>query len=517
MFRYQPFISMLLGVVTLAMGCEELPLQENLQSRTHTSPPLDSAEPGSNGRPSESPRPTETDDALAADSTAFESPIKGTEQRKPVSRKDDAGIMTLAELESLALTNNPTLSQAAAAVDQQRGEYRQSGRYPNPQIGYLNTTASQSDPKQSNGIFLSQEFVTAKKIPLAKDADLQAIRRLEWDEAAQQMRVLNDVRIRYYEVLGAQRQAAACRELERLSRGHLLVAQNLLEAKHGSKTDVLQARILVDASQVRVGEASYRLEAAWKQLAAMVGQPNLPLSPVPDTVVNSIPELDFETEWQRMLSNSPLMKSAESELQHGQAVLRLARAQAKPNVTIQMVTDYDRVTQATTASVLAAMPLTVFNRNQGNIEKAAADIRADQADIIRSQLVLRDQLADSFRRFNTCRLQDEKLRLSILPAAEESLRMITTGYSRGEVSFREVLLAQEALAQSKIAQIEAATEAYKVQAEIEGMQLTGGLNPAAIGSAIQTQAGGGQRQRALLQEVQDQASKQLLPAAQLGR
>ena len=49
------------------------------------------------------------------------------------------------------------------------------------------------------------------------------------------------------------------------------------------------------------------------------------------------------------------------------------------------------------------------------------------------------------------------------------------------------------------------------------MQLTGGLNPAAIGSAIQMQPGGGQRQRALLQEVQDRATKQLLPAAQIGR
>ncbi|MEI8019107.1 MAG: hypothetical protein WCH39_12970, partial [Schlesneria sp.] len=59
---------------------------------------------------------------------------------------------------------------------------------------------------------------------------------------------------------------------------------------------------------------------------------------------------------------------------------------------------------------------------------------------------------------------------------------------------------------------------HKVITEIEGLQLTGGLNPAAIGSAIQNQMGGGtQRQRALLNELQDSNSKQLLPAAQFSR
>jgi len=166
---------------------------------------------------------------------------------------------------------------------------------------------------------------------------------------------------------------------------------------------------------------------------------------------------------------------------------------------------------------LVALPFPIYNRNQGNIDKAAADVRADQADIVRAQLVLRDQLADSFRRFKTSRMQAEKLKDAILPAVEENLKLTTTAYKGGEVSFRDVLSAQEAFAQSRIAHIEAVTEAQKVAVEIAGLQLTGGLNPAAIGSAIQTQSGGGQRQRALLQEVQDRATKQLLPAAQIGR
>ncbi|MDB5342041.1 MAG: hypothetical protein JWP89_418 [Schlesneria sp.] len=65
---------------------------------------------------------------------------------------------------------------------------------------------------------------------------------------------------------------------------------------------------------------------------------------------------------------------------------------------------------------------------------------------------------------------------------------------------------------------EALTELHKVITEIQGLQLTGGLNPVAIGSAIQNQPGGNaQRQRVLLKEVQDRAARQLLPAAQIGQ
>jgi cobalt-zinc-cadmium efflux system outer membrane protein len=331
------------------------------------------------------------------------------------------------------------------------------------------------------------------------------------------MRVLNDLRIRYYEVLGAQKTVAVNRELVKLSSESLATAEKQFQGKSVSKIDVLQAQVLVNSSRIKLAEANHRVEAAWEQLATMAGVPSLPLTSLSDAGSDDIPDLDLDTQWQQLLAESPQLKSAESELDHGWASLRQSEAQAIPNVTLQVVADYDRVTQSTTASTLVALPLPIYNRNQGNIDKAMADVRADQADVDRVQLVLRDQLAESFRRYKTSRVQAETLKESILPATEENLNLTMAAYKGGEISFREVLFAQEAFAQSRIAQIEAVTEAQKVAVEIAGLQLTGGLNPAAIGSAIQMQAGGGQRQRALLQEVQDRAAKQLLPAAQLGR
>jgi hypothetical protein len=77
--------------------------------------------------------------------------------------------------------------------------------------------------------------------------------------------------------------------------------------------------------------------------------------------------------------------------------------------------------------------------------------------------------------------------------------------------------ARQTYFETSLASIEAMIELLKVIVEIDGLQLTDGLNPAEIGTAIQSQGGGDTRQRALLQRVQEGAGRQLLPTAQLGR
>lgn len=426
--------------------------------------------------------------------------------------------LTLAELETLALQHNPTLVQAQAEIEVDQGLHRQAGLYPNPQVGYINGTASNPAVKQSNGVFLSQEFVTAHKLELAQQSILQEIRQMQWDQEAQRMRVLNDLKIRYYEVLGAQRAIEVATKMLEVANDSVALTERMLAAKNATRSDVLQAKVQLETTLLNLEEAEFRYSAAWKQLAVIVGISGLEQVPLDGELIGEIPELDLETCWQNLRGKSPQLAGSASGLDHGWAEYRSQCAQATPNLTVQSVIDYDRATQATTASTLIAMPLPVYNRNQGNIDRAAADIRLFQAEICRVELVLRDLLADSFRRYQASRKQVERLNKSILPHSEENLRLSREIYAAGESSFTSVLTAQQTYFQSQMAYVEAWTELNKVLVEIDGLQLSGGLNPPAIGSAIQAQSGGGaQRQRALLKDIQDRASKQLLPAAQIGQ
>lgn len=311
---------------------------------------------------------------------------------------------------------------------------------------------------------------------------------------------------------------SVAKRLVGLAEESLRVSERLFNAKQGTRMDMLQAKVQLETLRSSLDESEQRHTAAWEQLATIVGIS--PMEPVPlvGKLTDEIPTLDLESCWQELIASSPQLRSTESELDHGWAEYHSARAQAIPNVTLQTVAEYDKATQATTVSTLVALPLPLYNRNQGNIDKASADVRADQAEICRVRLVLRDQLAESFRRYKTSLKQAERLKRSILPSAEENLKLAMQLHTSGETAFAPVLAAQQTYFESEVAYVEALTELHKVVTEINGLQLTGGLNPAAIGSAIQNQPGGtAQRQRALLKEVQDRASRQLLPAAQIAR
>ncbi len=97
-----------------------------------------------------------------------------------------------------------------------------------------------------------------------------------WQLEAQRARVLNDVRIRFYEVLGAQQALHVAQELEKLAQEGVKTAEQLLQAKQGARPDVLQAEIQLSAVRSSLRDAQYRYLGAWRQLVSVVGAPCTP-------------------------------------------------------------------------------------------------------------------------------------------------------------------------------------------------------------------------------------------------
>ena len=271
--------------------------------------------------------------------------------------------LSLKDLERLALTRNPTLPQAGALVQQQQGLTRQAGLYPNPQAGYLRTDADQSGQSQTSGVFLGQEFVTAGKLRLARAAGRQEVQLRRWQLNAQQLRVLNDLHIRYYEVLGAQQAVQAATELVTLAEDGLRAAEQLLKAKQGARPDVLQAKIQLSALRTSLQDAQYRLQTAWRHLANVAGVPNLPPAPLAGSLDEDVPALDWKTSLQQLLDSSPLLKAQQAEIRASQYEVQFARAQAIPNVNVQLVAQRDHIMKFSSVSTLISMPVPLFNRN----------------------------------------------------------------------------------------------------------------------------------------------------------
>ena len=429
--------------------------------------------------------------------------------------------MALADLQNLAAANNPTIAAAEALIRQQQGLLRQETLYPNPTVGYLRSDPDQPGKSATQGVFLSQDFVTAGKLKLAGAAQREDVEARRWQLAAQRGRVANDVRIRYFEVLGAQETVRATEELERLAGEGVRAAEDLAKAKQAARLDVLQAEIQLNAVRTAVQDAKYRHQAAWRQLANVVGVPDLPPTPLAGDLEKDAPRLDWDDSLQRLLAASPVLKAQEATIRAAGLDVKLARAQAVPNVNVQVVVQRDRVEKFTSVSPLVSVPLPIFNRNQGNIQNATGLLDQQRNEYQRITLALRDQLAAAFQQYQSARSQAERLKAEIIPRAKQNLDLTTQGFKTGQFDIARVLAARQTYFETNTAYIDALTAMNKVGAEIEGLELTGGLNPTEIGTALQTPLGpGGTGSRSvLLQQLQQRTGggSQLLPGALQGR
>jgi outer membrane protein, heavy metal efflux system len=383
--------------------------------------------------------------------------------------------LTLAELENLAQRSNPTLNQAAARVEAARGHCDQVGLYPNPVAGYMGSEIGNSGRAGQQGGFVSQEVVTAGKLQLNQAVAAQEVQQAQWAWDAQRRRVLTDVRRGYFDVLVAQRTVELSEQLVRIGQEGMKTAEALQKAKEVARFDVLQARIEADSAQLLMERAKNRCLGAWRNLATVVGTPEMQATPLGGNLHDGVPQLSWNETWQRILAESPAVGSARAGVARAQAAIRRECAGRVPNVDVQTAVQYDNSTQDTFASVQLGIPIPVFNRNQGNIQRAQAELIAAQENVRRTELALQQRLAVVFEQYTNARFQVDKYTTAILPNAKASLDMVVIGYRQGEFPYLALLTSQRTFFQANLAYVEALKDLRSTAATIEGGLLTDSL------------------------------------------
>lgn len=394
----------------------------------------------------------------------------------PLPGQRQANGLALPELEQMALQHNPTLSQAQARVQAARGIWQQVGLYPNPVAGYVAEEMGDGGTAGKQGGFLGQEFVTGGKLRLNRQVACQEIMRLEQELAAQQFRVLTDVQTSFYEVLVAQRTVELADRLVKIAEEGGQAAEALLKALEGSRVDLLQARVEANTARILLENARKRHQGAWRRLAAVVGMPGMAPEQLAGNIEDIGPPLSWEDAVSRLLSESPELAAAAAEVQAARWSTQRARVEWVPNVGVQATLQHDNASGDDVAGVQVALPLPLFNRNQGNIVAADSQLVVAQRNVERVRLSLQNRLAEVYQRYGAAAQQVEKYRRTILPDAKETLDLVTAGYQQGEFSYLNLLTVQRTYFQSNLAYLESLLQLKSAHAQIEGLLLSESLN-----------------------------------------
>lgn len=380
-----------------------------------------------------------------------------------------------------ALANNPAIQALAATTQKAAGFRDQVSLFPNPRVGYEGRGLGDS-ANDEHTIFAEQEFVTAKKLRLNRAIQNEAVRGQLQELDSQRLRVATDVTILYYELLSQQKQLSLVTEFHDIMQTGYTLAEKRLKAAEGSRIDLLQTQVQRDEIDLQKTQIASRIDAIWRKVSAVSGG----LQFAPATLIDDFPTFDSELQWEEIgraiVSASPEFSASQTRIQQALAELRRHGVQAIPNLTVQVGATVDNSSNHRTIDVEIGAPIPIFNRNQGNIAAARAEYTRAVSESQRVESAILARLATVSQEYQNSMEAVELLRDKILPRAQEALELAISAYQAGELSFIQLLEARRSYFEVNLKSIVSQAELAIAQAKINGLMLTGALDPIRDGS-----------------------------------
>lgn len=152
-------------------------------------------------------------------------------------------------------------------------------------------------------------------------------------------------------------------------------------------------------NQVQLGVSRRRLEAAWKLLATAVGVPELSGNFVRGCLEAAPPVYDWQPVLETVLSGSSEVQEAQALVLQAEQLLKRAEVEVCPNLILLVRPFYAFPDQTTQLKVEVGAVLPIFDRNQGNIRAARADLARIREEVRQVELHLTDRLTSAFQRY----------------------------------------------------------------------------------------------------------------------
>jgi|tagenome__1003787_1003787.scaffolds.fasta_scaffold20989436_4 cobalt-zinc-cadmium efflux system outer membrane protein len=394
-----------------------------------------------------------------------------------------SALVTLEQFQSLAREHNPTLKQAEAEIRAANARRQQAGLYPNPSVGYTGDEirgGSVGGGKQ--GFFVEQTIVTGRKLQLAKDVLAHETQLATIEAEEQRIRVESAVKMAYIRVLAAQELLDTRRDLYNISQDRAETERRLFNTGQADETEVLDAE--VDAQRMRTAARMQEntLREEWRSLGAVVGQPDMSMAVVAGDLEKDWPQLNEEETVEAIAKQSPAVRIAGSNAARAQASFARARRESIPDITVRGGMEYND-------ELLGSVPfakgwegiaelkveLPFFNRNQGNVAAASADIERANHEKTRIALTLRDRAASAVDQYANARLMASEFRDEMLPRARKSYGLMVEKYGLMLASYPRVLESQKKLFELQLEYIGALEGVWTNGIALQGFLLTDGL------------------------------------------
>ncbi len=419
-----------------------------------------------------------------SDYTLYEVQVVSAQQA-PTSKSG----LRLEDLERMALVHNPTLKQAAAEIEAANGRAKQAGLYPNPIVSAVGEEISRGPIIRGGEIGggFQQKIVTGNKLRLSRQVAGQDTLAAEQMSHAQRQRVLNAVRILFYQALGDQRLVQVRGQLSGLAKEVVRISGEMGNVGQSDKPDQLFADIEAERLDLGLVTARNALERTWRQLTAVVNDPSLRPTLLEGDLEN-VPRLEADQALEQIYAESPELRTAQVNIARSELALKRARREPIPDLLVSGGVRYNRELLEIQPGGILRRPvgpegffdigiqIPIFNRNQGAIAAAKAETEKARQEVDRTKLSLKSRLATVYREYKDAVATSERYRTRMIPKAQQAYDLYLNSFRGMAAAYPQVLISQKNLFQLQEDYVTALVAGWQRAIEIQGLLLTGGVD-----------------------------------------
>jgi outer membrane protein, heavy metal efflux system len=319
----------------------------------------------------------------------------------------------------------------------------------------------------------------------------QELKQAETEAEEQKVRVVTNVRTSYIQALAAQQTLELRQHLSKLADDAVHTSHQLANVGQADAPDVLESEVEAQQAELAVTMAEQNQQRIWKALSAVVGSPRLPLTRLEGKLEDTPPGNTDELV-EKIVNQSPAVRIAELGVKRADATLARARRESIPDLQIragmqqngELLSEPNGKPVGLQGFADVGVRIPIFNRNQGNVATARADLERAKREVERVKLVLRERAASVVQNYAFSQTAVDRYKNQMIPRAQKAYEMYAKKYQEMASAYPQVLIAQRTLMQLEVSYITALETFATSSVSLQSYLLTDGLEAPSQPGAI---------------------------------
>lgn len=376
--------------------------------------------------------------------------------------------LTLDQALELADQRQPEIAEAIARIEAAEGRARQAGAFPNPEaiLGAQQLPlSSRPTGEQEYVAGVGQTIPLSRRLSKAREAELLdrevRVRGLEVKRREIHRRVHGAFAAALYQESAHQAQT----QILENTRKAVATTRARVEAGDALREDLARVEMEVARTQVEYERADSLRRHALLALASAIGDATLPVGSVAGTLETTFEVPTIEA-LMATLTAQPESAQAEADIRARMARVDLAEAERIPDVKVELLYHRLEASQADTLDVGLSIPLPLFNRNQGRLREARAEVAAAEARSRLTQNELVTRLQGSYLRLTAALANRRTFKTELLAGAETVLKGAEARYAAGDISLADLLPVRRDWAEIQFRYLESLREVMQAWGDV---------------------------------------------------